>query len=123
MELAKLEENERLQQQTSGVGITANEYMRQGLSAADAFAKALSDKGINEDIWQEAVNKGIVTYDATEAYTTLKETGQIKTATAEGTSNQINISMKMNNGVELARATAYDNSKANRVAGRQIPAY
>jgi hypothetical protein len=123
MELAKLEENERLQQQTSGVGITANEYMRQGLAAADAFAKALSDKGINEAIWQEAVEKGIVTYDVNEAYQTLKETGQIKTATAEGTSNQINISMKMNNGVELARATAYDNSKANRVAGRQIPAY
>ncbi len=123
MELAKLEENERLQQQTSGVGITANEYMRQGLAAADAFAKALSDKGINEAIWQEAVEKGIVTYDVNEAYQTLKGTGQIKTATAEGTSNQINISMKMNNGVELARATAYDNSKANRVAGRQIPAY
>lgn len=123
MELAKLEENERLQQQTSGVGLAANEYMRQGLAAADAFAKALSDKGINEAIWQEAVEKGIVTYDVNEAYKTLKETGQIKTATAEGTSNQINISMKMNNGVELARATAYDNSKANRVAGRQIPAY
>lgn len=123
MELAKLEEGERLQEQTSGVGITANEYMRQGLAAADAFAKALSDKGINEAIWQEAVEKGIVTYDVNEAYQTLKETGQIKTATAEGTSNQINVSMKLHNGVELARATAYDNSKANRVAGRQIPAY
>lgn len=123
MELAKLEEGERLQEQTSGVGITANEYMRQGLAAADAFAKALSDKGINEAIWQEAVEKGIVTYDVNEAYQTLKETGQIKTATAEGTSNQINVSMKLHNGVELARATAYDNNKANRVAGRQIPAY
>lgn len=123
MELAKLEESERLQEQTSGVGITANEYMRQGLAAADAFAKALSDKGINEAIWQEAVEKGIVTYDVNEAYQTLKETGQIKTATAEGTSNQINVSMKLHNGVELARATAYDNNKANRVAGRQIPAY
>ena len=123
MELAKLEESERLQEQTSGVGITANEYMRQGLAAADAFAKALSDKGINEAIWQEAVEKGIVTYDVNEAYQTLKETGQIKTATAGGTSNQINVSMKLHNGVELARATAYDNSKANRVAGRQIPAY
>ena len=49
------------------------------------------------------------------AYKTLKETGQIKTATAEGTSNQINVSMKLHNGVELARATAYDNNKANRI--------
>ena len=122
-ELAKLDEETRLSEQTKNVGTTANEYIRQGLSAADAFAKALSDEGINEAIWQQAVDKGIVTYDVNEAYKTLKETGQIKTTTAEGTSNQINISMKMNNGVELARATAYDNNKANRVAGRQIPAY
>lgn len=123
MELAKLDENERLQEQTSGVGIAANEYMRQGLSAADAFAKALSDKGINESIWQDAVAKGIVTYDADEAYKTLKETGQIKTETSEGKPNQINISLRMNNGVEVARATAYDNDKANRVAGKSIFAY
>ena len=123
MELAKLDEDERLQEQTSGVGIAANEYMRQGLSAADAFAKALSDKGITEEIWQDAVNKGIVTYDADEAYKTLKETGQIKTTTSEGKPNQINISLRMNNGVEVARATAYDNDKANRVAGKSIFAY
>ena len=123
MELAKLDENERLQEQTSGVGIAANEYMRQGLSAADAFAKALSDKGINEEIWQDAVDKGIVTYDANEAYKILKETGQIKTTTSEGKPNQINISLRMNNGVEVARATAYDNDKANRVAGKSIFAY
>lgn len=122
-ELAKLDEETRLSEQTKNVGATANEYIRQGLSAADAFAKALSDEGISEAIWQQAVGKGIVTYDVNEAYQTLKETGQIKTATAEGTSNQINVSMKLHNGVELARATAYDNSKANRVAGRQIPAY
>lgn len=122
-ELAKLDEETRLSEQTKNVGTTANEYIRQGLSAADAFAKALSDEGISEAIWQQAVGKGIVTYDVNEAYQTLKETGQIKTATAEGTSNQINVSMKLHNGVELARATAYDNSRANRVAGRQIPAY
>ena len=97
--------------------------MRQGLSAADAFAKALSDEGINEAIWQQAVDKGIVTYDVNEAYKTLKETGQIKTATAEGKPNQTNVAMYLNNGVELARAVAYDTNKASRVAGRQIPAY
>ena len=123
MELAKLDEETRLQEQTSGVGITANEYMRQGLSAADAFAKALSDKGITEETWQDAVNKGIVTYDADEAYKTLKETGQIKTTTSEGKPKQINISLRMNNCVEVARATAYDNDKANRVAGKSIFAY
>ena len=123
MGMAKLDEETRMQEQTSGGGIAANEYMRQGESAADAFAKALSDKGINEEIWQEAVNKGIVTYDANEAYKTLKETGQIKTTTSEGKPNQINISLRMNNGVEVARATAYDNDKANRVAGKSIFAY
>ena len=122
-ELAKLDEETRLSEQTKNVGTKANEYMRQGLSAADAFAKALSDEGINEEVWQEAVNKGIVTYDANEAYKTLKETGQIKTTTAEGKPNQTNVAMYLKNGVELARAIAYDNNKANRVAGRQIPAY
>ena len=123
MELAKMEEQDRLIEQTQNVGKITNEYIKSGLSAADAFAKALSDEGINEAIWQEAVEKGITSYDAQEAYQNLKSSGQIKTATAEGTSNQINVSMKLHNGVELARATAYDNDKANRVAGRQIPAY
>lgn len=107
--------------------LAANEYMRQGYSAEEALEKAKKENlNTAEEVyaWDKWGN-----YDATGAYENIVASGQLYAPTSEmaeyrsQTQQPIEISVKMNNGVEVGRALINDINAARRVDGQSIFAY